>query len=86
VSSKAIIAILSKTRPIARTVLLPVRFVAISGAKTVFYIGYENLAARWPSRLVATAEEDRLNISAHGSHVVAALSGCRTIAIYEHTP
>jgi hypothetical protein len=35
VSSKAIIAILSKTRPVARMVLLPVRlFVVISDAKT----------------------------------------------------
>ena len=34
----------------------------------------------WPSRLVATAAEDRLSILR--AHVVAAASDCRTIAIY----
>jgi hypothetical protein len=45
-----------------------------------------DLGGRWPSRLVATAEEDRLSIR-HNSHTsFAAASDCRTIAIYEYTP
>jgi hypothetical protein len=41
---------------------------------------------RWPSRLVATAEEDRLNIKRNLHRSFAAASHCRTIAIYEYTP
>jgi hypothetical protein len=33
-----------------------------------------DLGERWPSRLVATAAEDRLNIPAQPSHIVAAVA------------
>jgi hypothetical protein len=37
---------------------------------------------RWPSRLVATAEEDRLSIKRNPQQFAVA-SDCRAIAIYE---
>jgi len=41
---------------------------------------------RWPSRLVATAAEDRLNFRRRNPHTsFAAVSDCRTIAIYDYT-
>jgi len=41
------------------------------------------LGERWPSRLVATAEENRLNfLTAQSVHVFAAASDCLAIAIY----
>jgi hypothetical protein len=39
-----------------------------------------------PSRLVATAAEDRLSIKRNPLTSFAAASDCRTIAIYEYTP
>src|SRR5262249_56515614 len=44
-----------------------------------------NFGQRWPSRLVATAAEDRLNIRRNPHTSFAAVSDCRTIAIYEYT-
>src|SRR6516164_2241908 len=44
------------------------------------------LGGRWPSRLVATAAEDRLSIKRNPHTSFAAASDCRTIAIYEYTP
>jgi hypothetical protein len=44
-----------------------------------------HLGSRWPSRLVATAEEDRLNIKRNLYTSFAAASDCRTVAIYEYT-
>ena len=41
---------------------------------------------RGPSRLVATAEENRLSIKRNLYTSFAAASDCRTIAIYEYTP
>jgi hypothetical protein len=43
-----------------------------------------DLSWRWPSWLVATAANDRLNIPRHTSF--AAASDCRTIAIHEYAP
>src|SRR5262249_48507105 len=43
-----------------------------------------DLGWRWPSRLVATAAEDRLTDATRTSF--AAASDCRTTAIYEYTP
>jgi hypothetical protein len=40
---------------------------------------------RWPSRLVATASENRLSIR-RNLHTFAAVSDCRAIAIYEYSP
>ena len=40
----------------------------------------------WPSRLVATAKEDRLSIKRDLYTSFAAASDCRTIAIYEYAP
>jgi hypothetical protein len=45
-----------------------------------------NLGERWPSRLVATAAKDRLSIKRNLYTSFAAVSGRRTIAIYEYTP
>jgi hypothetical protein len=45
-----------------------------------------HLGERWPSRLVATAEEDRLSFRRNPHTSFAAASDCRTIAIYEYTP
>ena len=44
------------------------------------------LIGAWPSRLVATAAEDRLNIRRNPHTSFAAASDCRKIAIYEYTP
>src|SRR5256885_5428282 len=41
---------------------------------------------RRPSRLVATAAEDRLSFRRNANTSFAAASDCRTIAIYEYTP
>jgi len=41
------------------------------------------LGGRWPSRLEAAAEEDRLSIKRNLYTSFAAASDCRTIAIYE---
>jgi hypothetical protein len=45
-----------------------------------------DLGERWPSRLVATAAEDRLSIKRNPHTSFAAASDCRTLAIYEYTP
>jgi hypothetical protein len=46
-----------------------------------------DLGERWPSRLVATAEEKRLKYSRATSGLsFSAASDCRTNAIYEYTP
>jgi hypothetical protein len=47
---------------------------------------WPDVGERSPSRLVATAEEDRLSIKRNPRTSVAAVSDCRTIAIYEYTP
>ena len=44
-----------------------------------------DLGRRWPSRLVATAEEDRLSLQSYSHTSFAAASDCRTIAIYDYT-
>src|SRR6266446_6859771 len=41
------------------------------------------LGARWPSRLVATASEDRLSVPTHTSFAAAAIA--EQSAIYEYT-
>jgi hypothetical protein len=63
--------------------LSPCGIVKPQGSDATFYSRSSRppLGERWPSRLVATAEEDRLNNFRATSHVVAALS--RAIAIYE---
>ena len=43
------------------------------------------LGERWPSRLVATATEDRLSIRRNPHASFAAGTDCRAIAIYEYT-
>jgi hypothetical protein len=45
-----------------------------------------DLGERWFSRLVATAEEDRLSFRRNPHTSFAAASDCRTIAIYEYAP
>ena len=45
-----------------------------------------HLGERWPSRLVATAFEDRLSIKRNPHTSFAAASDCRTDAIYEYAP
>jgi hypothetical protein len=44
-----------------------------------------DLGERWPSRLVATAAEDRLTFRRNPHTSFAAASDCRAIAIYEFT-
>jgi len=44
-----------------------------------------DLGEWWPSGLVATAEEDRLSFRRNPHTSFAAVSDCRTIAIYEYT-
>ena len=45
-----------------------------------------DLGERWPSRLVATAAENRLSIKRNLYTSFAAASDCRIIAIYEYAP
>jgi hypothetical protein len=45
-----------------------------------------DLRERWPSRLVATAAENRLSFERNPLTSFAAVSDCRTIAIYEYAP
>jgi hypothetical protein len=44
-----------------------------------------DLGGRWPSRLVATAAENRLSFRRNPHTSFAAVSDCRTIAIYDYT-
>jgi len=48
--------------------------------------GVPDLGERWPSRLVATAAEDRLSFRRNLHTSFAAASDCGTIPIYEYPP
>jgi hypothetical protein len=55
--------------------------VTVNAAHRRCWPARPDLGERWPSRLVATAEEDRLNIRRNPHTSFAAASDCRTIAI-----